>query len=61
MGDFSKKLLDYRNKRGWSRQFVSDQTEISIETLKSWEKGTRVPPEWAQGLLFFRLDKVGLP
>ena len=61
MEDFGKKLTEYRENRGWSRNYLAEQIKVPMSTLWAWEEGRRVPPLYVHGLLFFKMDSIGLP
>ncbi len=61
MENFGATLRAYREHRGWTKKFISTQTKIPVSSLGAWEKGSRVPPEWSQDMLFKTLDQIALP
>jgi len=61
MDDFGKKLREYREQRGWDRKRVAMYTNVPPSTLKAWELGDRIPTDYLQELLFFKLNRVGRP
>ncbi|MBM6731877.1 helix-turn-helix domain-containing protein [Megasphaera stantonii] len=58
MTDFAKKISELRAELGLSRQAVQELTHISMNTLRNWEMGTRVPAEWAQYLVLDKLKGI---
>lgn len=59
---FAEKLIEYRKSRGWKNIApIHEYTGIPKENLWAWEASRRVPPVYLQNLLFFKLDRVGLP
>ena len=56
MDSFSKRLKDYISERGWKIKSVSKKTGIPEATIYAWTGGSRVPPDYIQDLIFYRLD-----
>ena len=56
MNDFAKALKGYISKRGWTIKHVSRKTKVPETTLYAWTCGSRIPPEYIQDLLFYRMD-----
>jgi WD40 repeat protein/transcriptional regulator with XRE-family HTH domain len=45
------RLRQERERRGWSRNYVAEQTEVDIITVGRWERGERMPhPQYRQKL-----------
>ena len=58
---FGDKLKGYYKSRGWNRRYVHDNCHIPLNTLWAWEESRRIPPAYVQELVFYRLDRLGLP
>ena len=49
-----------RKKVGLTQKEFSDQFEIPLDVVKSWDSGRRKPPAWAEKLLIEKLEKKDL-
>jgi transcriptional regulator with XRE-family HTH domain len=49
---FAEKVFELRIFVGWTRKKMSKATGIPATTLKYWEKGLTVPPQYAQEYFF---------
>lgn len=48
---YSSRLRQERERRGWSRNYVAEQTEVDVVTVGRWERGERMPhPVYRQQL-----------
>ena len=52
------KIKDARISAGLSQKEMSERFGIPIDTLRNWDCGRRMPPEWAARLLLEKLEKV---
>ena len=55
---FSRGLKNYIGRKGWTIKHVAHKTGVPAATLYAWTSGNRVPPEYIQELLFFRMDRI---
>lgn len=47
-----------RQNAGLSQKEMSERFGIPIDTLRNWDCGRRMPPEWATRLLLEKLEEV---
>lgn len=43
MSIISDRLKEKRKERGWTQKDLAEQTNLSLDTIKSWESGRRSP------------------
>jgi transcriptional regulator with XRE-family HTH domain len=43
-------LQQFRESKGWSRQFISDRTTVRVSTIWKWEKSDKAPVLYAYAL-----------
>jgi transcriptional regulator with XRE-family HTH domain len=56
--EFAMRLLNWRTRRGWTREESAAKLGVSRRTLQEWEQGRRVPSEMAQRGVFARMKEI---
>jgi DNA-binding transcriptional regulator YiaG len=56
--DFAVRLLNWRTRRGWTRQESAAKLNVSARTLQEWEQGRRVPSEMARRGVFAKMQEI---
>ncbi len=50
-------IKKYRKMAGLTQQEFSNLFGIPLDTVKSWDCGRKLPPEWAEKLIIEKLQR----
>lgn len=53
-------IKDYRKKLGLTQKQFSElfSPPIPIDTIKKWDSGKMHPPDWVEGLIIEKLERL---
>ena len=57
MVSVENRIKSARISAGLSQKEMSDRFGIPIDTIRNWDCGRRMPPEWAARLLLEKLEE----
>lgn len=57
---FSDLIKEYRQAKSLTQKQFAElfNPSIPVDTIKNWECGRKTPPEWAQGLITEKLERM---
>lgn len=55
-------IKDYRKKLGLTQKQFSElfNPPIPINTIKKWDSGKMSPPDWVEGIIIEKLERMNL-
>jgi transcriptional regulator with XRE-family HTH domain len=56
--EFAMRLLNWRTRRGWTREESAAKLGVSRRTLQEWEQARRVPSAMAQRGVFAKMQEI---
>ncbi|MDR3149530.1 MAG: helix-turn-helix transcriptional regulator [Oscillospiraceae bacterium] len=55
---FALQLYTLRYRKGITQRAVSKLTWVPLRTVENWEAGTRVPPQYLQGVVLEKISEL---